>query len=373
MAKPGSNNKIRVVIATPLGPGGQGGMDRLSDLLVETFAQRPDFGFDVSVLTTRGHRGLPSSLAVFTYAVAAFWLAIRRNEIDLLHINLAHGGSVYRKALLARMAHSAGIPYVIHLHGSRFNEFWTKANPRVQRVIATLFRNSAQVVVLGRYWEGLILGHLPELQSRISIVPNATRSRIGNNNETAQKNPVQICFLGLIGERKGTFVLLEALKQIKDERNWRATIAGNGAVERCRDLVESFGLSDRITLPGWLAPAAVEELLSRTDIFVLPSTAENLPMSILEAFAFGIAVVATPVGAVPEVIEDGRNGMIVAIGDAAAIAKALRSLIRNPELRRAMGASAKADHANKYDIEVYIKRLSSIWRAAAMRTLPRSP
>ncbi len=219
---------------------------------------------------------------------------------------------------------------------------------------------------LVEFWERLILRHLPHLQDRITILPNATKShvtrRIGNNSA-----PVQICFLGLIGERKGTFNLIAALNAIKDEDDWKATIAGNGEVEKCRAQVSELGLVDRITISGWLDAVGVEDLLSRTDIFVLPSTAENLPMSILEAFSFGIAVIATPVGAVPEVIEHGRNGLIVPVGNVGALANALRTLVRNAELRASIGQAAKIDHVNRYDVEVYVRRLAAIWHAAAER------
>ena len=362
----GVKGRLRVVIATPLGPGGEGGMDRLTDIVVEQYAQQPNLEIEPSTLTTRGHLGMPSVLFVFAHALAKFWYAIRHGDVDLLHLNLAHGGSLYRKLILARIAHRARIPYVVHLHGSRFDEFWAGASPVVQRWITLLFADSAAIVVLGRVWERLILRHLPHLQDRITILPNATEShvtrRIGNNSA-----PVQICFLGLIGERKGTFNLIAALNAIKDEDDWKATIAGNGEVEKCRAQVSELGLVDRITISGWLDAVGVEDLLSRTDIFVLPSTAENLPMSILEAFSFGIAVIATPVGAVPEVIEHGRNGLIVPVGNVGALANALRTLVRNAELRASIGQAAKIDHVNRYDVEVYVRRLAAIWHAAAER------
>ena len=81
-------------------------------------------------------------------------------------------------------------------------------------------------------------------------------------------------------------------------------------------------------------------MLSHTDVFVLPSTAENLPMAIIEAFAFGIAVVATPVGAIPELIDHERNGLIVPVGDVKALADALRALIVDFELRGRLGNAA---------------------------------
>jgi glycosyltransferase involved in cell wall biosynthesis len=88
-------------------------------------------------------------------------------------------------------------------------------------------------------------------------------------------------------------------------------------------------------------------------------------MAILEAFAFGIAVVATPVGAIPELIDNERNGLIVPVGDSPALATALRKLIENSELRKRLGQSARSDHEKYYDAKSYIRKLAAIWRNSA--------
>jgi len=88
-------------------------------------------------------------------------------------------------------------------------------------------------------------------------------------------------------------------------------------------------------------------------------------MSILEAFAYGAAVIATPVGAVAEVIVPESNGLLVPAGDVENLTKALLRLIIEDELRASLGAAAKRDHAKHYDIQVYLARLTEIWRTAA--------
>jgi glycosyltransferase involved in cell wall biosynthesis len=363
---PKSEKTLRVVIATPLGPKGQGGMDRLTDLIVETFDSRPDTGIHVVPLTTRGQRSIYLGAFVFAHAMARFWFAARRGEVDLLHLNVAAGGSVYRKLILAQIARQSAIPYVVHLHGSRFHQFWASAGPRSRRAIEKLFAESEHTIVLGQFWERLVGDHLPKIRDKITILPNATKSV--TSAEMPKGESVRITFLGQLGERKGTFHLIEALARLKSLGHWSATIAGNGEVEKCRALADSLEIADRVKMPGWLDPAGVDELLRRTDIFVLPSTAENLPMAILESFAFGIAVVATPVGAVPEVIDHGRNGLIVPVGDVDALAAALRSLIEDPELRSRLGQAARRDHARHYDVGIYVTRLAAIWRRAALRS-----
>jgi glycosyltransferase involved in cell wall biosynthesis len=132
-------------------------------------------------------------------------------------------------------------------------------------------------------------------------------------------------------------------------------------VKETRTAVEQAGLGDRISVPGWVDPAGVEALLHDANILVLPSLSENLPMSVIEALAHGAAVVCTPVGALPDVIEHERTGLFVKPGDVEGLAYALRRLIEDPGLRRHLGEAGKALHRTRLDIEGCAERLVAIW------------
>lgn len=350
--------------------GRQGGMDSIAGLIVEQIEASPGAGVCVTRFNTRGSRNIFFGSFVFASAVARLWLAARRGEVDVLHLNMAAGGSAYRKLLLARIAQRFSVPYVVHLHGGRFAKFWQSVGPYAKRAVDRMFLQSAAIIVLGRFWAELIAGRLPSVRDRITILPNATASAASAGRARTVGAPVHICCLGKLSIDKGTPQLLEALALIGDESGWRATIAGNGDIAGSRATAERLGIAARLDTPGWLDAAAVNTLLDRADILVLPSLVENLPMAILEAFAHGLAVVATPVGAVPEVVDHGRNGLIVPVGDVPALARALRELIRDSELRRSLGAAGRRDHADRYDIRAYVPRLIAIWQGAA-RSSPR--
>ncbi|OAF13576.1 hypothetical protein AYJ54_43380 [Bradyrhizobium centrolobii] len=210
-------------------------------------------------------------------------------------------------------------------------------------------------------WSELVRAHVPQVESRVVILPNAT-APAHFKREPAPNGPVRISFLGELGKRKGTPQLVEALGRLDDGLDWTATIAGNGQIQETKSRAEQLGIGDRVKVPGWLDSQATNEVLRGSDIFVLPSFAENLPMSILEAFAYGLAVVATPVGAVADVINDGSNGLLVPVGNVDALASALRRLIVDGQFRDSLGAAAKVEHASKYEIGVYVFRLIEIWR-----------
>lgn len=358
--------RLRVFVATPLGRNGRGGIDRLNDVILGEVASRGELNISARRLVTRGQMGLIAAQFVFAWALLRLAWAAMRKDVDLVHIHLSTKGSAYRKSTLGALADALGTRYVVHLHAIEFREFWSAAGAVAGRAVDRLFERSARIVVMGRHWSDVITDRLPAVADKIVILANATRT----NNAVRISAPAgvtRILFLGKVGARKGTPQLVAALHKLSWRRDWTAVIAGDGEVESTRRSVAKLGLSDRVHVPGWLDVAARDKALGEADILVLPSFAENLPMVIVEAFSRGLAVVSTPVGAIPEVVEDGRNGLLTAAGDVDALANALSRLIDDPDLRSRLGRAAQSDHAAHFSFDAYVERLAELWRAAAPR------
>lgn len=361
------NEQVNILVATPYGKNGKGGIDRLNDSILAEVEARPELGLACRQLVTRGKGGLAAAQAVFAAALARLAAMASAGRVDLVHIHLSVRGSTCRKAIVARASRALSTPYVLQLHGTDYGEFWDDVRPWARREIDTMFRYASGIVVLGDFWAKVVLDRLPDVADRVFVLKNATKAACGGARRQVSGAPLRIVFLGQLGRRKGSADVLAALLRLKDVDGWTATLAGDGAVEEARELARSSGLSSRVDVPGWLELAARDELLRESDVLVLPSRAENLPMVILEAFAHGVPVVSTPVGAIPEVVEHGRNGLLVAPGDVSALAEALRRFIDDPSLARRMGEAARADHAKHYDLSSYVERLAAVWRAAAGR------
>jgi glycosyltransferase involved in cell wall biosynthesis len=356
----------RIWVATPYGKDGMGGIDRLNDAILDAVNARPELGLECTRLITRGKRGLVAAQCIFGYALARFCTAALRGKVDLLHIHLSIRGSSYRKTVLGMAARALRVPYIVHLHGIEFREFWSNANALVRIGLEHLHAGSACVIVLGRYWAEVILERLPNLEPRIIVLPNATLPAPPSARASEIKGGrVRITFLGQLGARKGTPQLIGALSRLAHLQNWSATVAGDGAVAETRAHAQREGIGERIEIPGWLETAARTKLLQETDILVLPSFAENLPMVIIEAFAHGVAVISTPVGAIPEVVISERTGLLVSPGDVEALAHAIERVITDSELRRALGDAARQAHAESYQLDLYVRRLAEIWQAAS--------
>jgi glycosyltransferase involved in cell wall biosynthesis len=160
---------------------------------------------------------------------------------------------------------------------------------------------------------------------------------------------VNLLCVGTLTPRKGHAVLLEALNEIRD-RHWHLTCAGSllrdaHTVSAIQHQIERFSLRKRVSLLGDLDRNALERQYARADVFVLPSYLEGYGMALAEAIAFGLPVISTTAGAIPETVP-GNASILVAPGDSRALAKALASVIDQPARRAALAANARAARAS---------------------------
>jgi glycosyltransferase involved in cell wall biosynthesis len=353
---------LHVLVATPGGGTGQGGIDRVMASLRSALARQ---GGDVNVrfAATRGagHVGLS---AFYTLAFCIRMLVARlAGRLDLVHLNVSIKGSTYRKMVIAACARLIGVPYVVHLHGGRYTAFWGSDPTMLNRLIGRMFVNAAQIVVLGRAWRDFVVSRAPAVADRITIVPNATG--VPSLPHVGGGGTVHILFLGRIGAGKGVPQLGEALKRMRGMPCWRATVAGDGDVEAARRFAAENDLADRVNVPGWVGSDEVAKLISEADVLVLPSFVENLPLSVIEGMASGLAVVATPVGAVEDIVTDEVSGLLVTPGDVDGLTIALSRLVADPDLRARLGAAARATHRERLELGAFARAMSAVWLAAA--------
>lgn len=118
-------------------------------------------------------------------------------------------------------------------------------------------------------------------------------------------------------------------------------MAGDGDIEQAQNLVTTLNLENYIKLPGWIGPDERDILLTEADVFVLPSYNEGLPLAMLEAMAWELPVIVTPVGGIPEIVTQSDNGLIVDPGNVEQLSDAVKSLIENEALRLSLGSKAR--------------------------------
>ncbi|HEY0835673.1 MAG TPA: glycosyltransferase family 4 protein [Azospirillum sp.] len=351
-----------IYIVSPGGTREKGGMGRIVDNFTSDLARNnPEVRF--AVIDTYGpdarFRRMPFYFLLAMLRLCGCFLLGRAR---LVHVHMAEYGSVVRKGAVVVLAALFRVPVVLHLHAGRFPEQVRTSPPALRWAITRLIGLASEIVVLGEYWRGFVMETFGDSARRVTVLHNA----VPGPDRAPERNgegPVHILFLGRLVKLKGINVLLDALASDACRgRPWRLTIAGDGDLDTYRAQAEALGLAGRVTFTGWLDQPACRGLLAEADVLVQPSMYEGLPMAVLEAMAHGLAIIATPVGSVPDAIEDGRSGLFVPPGDAAALAGALTRVIDDAGLRQTLAAGARERFARNFDIAVYRERLLEIYR-----------
>jgi len=355
---------VGVALLLSEGAASRGGIGRIMANLDEELTRRhPDIRAcrHAARLTERpllNHLSVPLALARFAALCAA-------GKVDVAHVNIAPRGSTWRKMLFARVARCFGARLVLHLHGSGYDEWFGGLGPARQGAVAAFFRGADAVVAMGEHWAGFLVEAMGVPPGKVHRIANGVADRPPSPGSPEGTPPVLVV-LGIVGERKGTDVLLEALSSERIRtRPWRAIIGGNGEVDKARRRAQELGLAGRVDFVGWVGPAEVDAILRKGDIYILPSRQENQPMSILEAMACAMPVLSTRIGAIPEQVIEGETGLLVPPGDAEALAGALETLLADPERRRRMGHAGRERQQRLFSIRAGADSFAALYRALA--------
>ncbi|MCD2194098.1 glycosyltransferase family 4 protein [Actinomycetospora endophytica] len=317
---------------------------------------------DLEVVTT--HRDGSAGIRARTMAAGTL-RAARRIVVDrpsVAHMHVSQRASVLRKGLLGLVARTCGVPVVLHLHGSEFLDWFDGLSRPARAAVRGLLRPH-RLVVLSETLRAPYSARLGVPPDHVVALPNPVEWPL--TLPPVDDGSVLALFLGRFGARKGIYDLVNACARLAPEqrRRLRLVAAGDGEVDGVRAAVAAAGVDDVVEVAEWLDRAERDDLLRRAQLFVLPSAAEGLPMAVLEAMAFGAAPLVTPVGALPELVHDGVNGTMVPVGDPAALALSLESLLTDDAGRAALGERARAD-AEAYAAPHWAARLASIWADA---------
>lgn len=160
---------------------------------------------------------------------------------------------------------------------------------------------------------------------------------------------------------KGHTYLLDAIVRLQSQfPDVKTLVVGDGALLRpMEEKAQALGLSDAVVFTG--IRRDVPEILALLDVFVLPSLWEGLPIALLEAMAAGLPVVATRVGGVPEVVEDGVTGLLVPPRDPDALAEAITRLLRDPDLRCKMGQAGRERVESEFSVEKMVRKTETLY------------
>ncbi|MBA5607593.1 glycosyltransferase family 4 protein [Duganella sp. FT3S] len=285
----------------------------------------------------------------------------------IVHAHTASRASFLRKSLMLAIARATGCRTVLHLHGAEFKTYATEeAGPLLRWWVRHSLRRSSVVIALSEQWAEFLRAYAPG--AHVVVVVNSVELK---PLQEGRARHGRLLFLGRADQRKGMFDLLEALALLRPSQPaLQLVIGGDGDLDAVARAVHRLGLDDCVTILGWIGPERKEQELAQASIFVLPSYDEGLPMAMLEAMAAGKAVVVTPVGGIPQAVRDGHNGVLVPVGDPAALARALGRLLDDERWRAGLAAQARATVAARFSTAVVLGQLDAVYAGLGLAPAP---
>jgi glycosyltransferase involved in cell wall biosynthesis len=350
-------NKIKVLM---LGESldRQGGIVSVEKLII----QKAPVEIEISHLSTLPNGAAISKILVFVQALGVLFWRLFKQEADIVHIHVSERGSAFRQAFTTMIAWLLRKPIILHAHSADFHLFYANLPSIIKIGLSWAFCKSTRFIVLSDSWKKFYINNLGLKAEQVIVLPNPVKFPLEISQQLNSKK-VNFLFLGRIGDRKGAFDLIKAFAAISPDKKQDTSliIAGDGEGKRARDMIAELNLSQYIKILDWVDEKQRDELLAKSDVFILPSYNEGLPMALLEAMSWELAVITTPVGGIPELIVDHDNGLLVKPGCISDLSLAIESLISNQELRRKLSKNAR-ESVKPFNVNNYMISLVGIYQ-----------
>lgn len=252
---------------------------------------------------------------------------------DILHIHLSEPPSAIRKLPFMWWAKVWRKKTIVHFHSFSIE---TTLKSKWAWVYRYHFGKADRLVTLSNYWKNECGRFIGSKQKVIVIYNPCPIIECNNTTESPIKDKRQniILYAGTVNPRKGYADLIKAFSKIaKQHKDWSIVFAGNGELQKGQDLAVQYEISEQTKFLGWCSGEDKDRAFRSATIFCLPSYAEGFPMAVLDAWAYGLPVVTTPVGGIPDIADDGNNMLLFQPGDIDKLAECLNRMISDSELR----------------------------------------
>ena len=269
--------------------------------------------------------------------------------------------SIVRDFFFIRYAYRHKREMVIHLHGGLY--LFKEDKPWIiDEILKTVFNYDVPLIVLS----DKEMNHISKIYHRAHVfsLPNCIDTSMAVAFQREENNDkLRLLYLGRIEKNKGIDYILDALKVLDNQGiDFIFRMAGKENVEG--DYIGRFkeALKDKFEYRGVVSGKCKDDLLKDSDVFVMPSFYEGLPMALLECMSFGVVPVVTDVGSIGEYVKDGENGKIVMIKDTETIVNAISSIDEDRKLLAKLSGNARNTIFTRLDPKEYVKSLNMIYQ-----------
>lgn len=275
---------------------------------------------------------------------------------DIIHVHGTGVNSAKRKYPFIKLAKKFNKKVIFHFHPSSEKILFDKDSLILQKI----FDCADLILILSPQWGNWINKAFPNNHYNMKVqwnpCPNVIRSSINKKN--------YILFAGTIIKRKGYDVLLKAFSQISSKYpDWGLVFAGNGEIDEGKALAAALKISSQVIWTGWISGKDKVKVFQEASIYCLASWGEGFPMGVLDAWAYGIPCVMTPVGGIPDIVIEGVNGMLFPVGSDKCLADKLTQLIENKSLRNSIVAAADKMVYSVFSETEVCKTLEEIYKS----------
>lgn len=286
--------------------------------------------------------------------LAFAWLdfLVRIPFYDIVHVHFSLGTTARRKVPFVKVAKALGKKVIIHLHcGSQINEIWNKDYTYLFSVADISLLLSENLLHMVEEHTGK--GH----DYRVCYNPCPQIRK-----EPILQKKKQILFSGTLYAGKGYQDLIRAFAKIaKKYPDWKVVFAGNGEVEKGKAISKELCIANQVEFLGWVSGEQKDKAFRESIIFCLPSYAEGFPMAVLDAWAYGLPVITTSVGGIPDVAKDGENMLLFNPGDIDTLAKQMEKMIVDEKLRESIAEESTLLAHTTFNVKTINKQLENIY------------
>lgn len=276
-------------------------------------------------------------------------------KYDIIHFHIVPGTTLFTQLPELLIAKLFGKRIIAEVHVG--NQLLTNSD---NKMFKWWLNKSDLVILLAKKWLDVYEEKYKDVTTPAQVLYNACDLQEVVPFE--EKQPL-IIFAGTIDDNKAPDILIKAWAKLKSKYpQWRVSILGNGNISYYEKMAADLGVSDCIEFTGFVTGNAKESLFRRASIYCMCSYVEGFPMVVLEAWAHNISVITTPVGGLPDVIDEGENCMTFAFGDVEELASNLDRLISDERLRRRIaigGYNSAMEHFSLLKISDDLDRIYS--------------
>lgn len=313
----------------------------------------------VEYLCSHRAGGPARNAALVLGALKDLGMLIARHHRLVVHLHTGARGFL-RDTVFMSAALAARCPLLLQLHGAGFER---TLHPALARYF---LERAACVIVPCESQRGWVRSVARNAHALVVPPPVAATAPAQDG-----ERPNLVLFLGRLDASKGIYDLLEAVAGLRAAvPDVRLVCAGDGERVAVARYAERLGIAEAVRFTGWVGPSGKRALLEAAAVFALPSYEEAMPISLLEAMAAGVPVVASPQGGIPEAVVDGVSGFLAGAGNVATLERLLRRLLTERDLSARIGAAARESARLRFAPERVIPRLEEIYAAAGLSEAP---